>query len=168
LTDKSEPEPFTLRPGVQKRNEIGNIADVDALRAPSGGNTIRIHGSNLGAASAVVFGVDPATGAGGTPASSLVVIDPGTLEIVAPAHALGPQNLLVRDDATGQAALLPAAYSFTLDSSSGGGGGCYVLPHTPPAGPRELLAGAWWLFALLVALHLRAWHRATSSPSTSR
>jgi hypothetical protein len=138
---------------------------------PSGGNTIRIHGSNLGPASAVLFGAEAATGAGGTPAASLTVIDANTLEVVAPPHALGTQNLLVRNDSTGQAALLLNAYTFEAASNAGGGGGCYVLPHTPPAGPRELLAGAWWLCALLAlrlrALHLRVW-QPTSSPSTSR
>ncbi|MBK7644811.1 MAG: IPT/TIG domain-containing protein [Planctomycetes bacterium] len=144
---------------------------------PNGGNTIRIEGQNLGAATAVLFGADAATGEGGTPAASLLVIDSNTLEVVAPKHASGPQNLLVRNDATGQAVLLTNAYRFQ-DASGGGGGGCYVQPYSPPAGPREMLAGAWWLCALLVfalraqirrpaALHLRAC-RPTSSPSTSR
>ncbi len=134
---------------------------------PGGGNPIRIHGSNLGSASTVLFGADAATGAGGTPAAALSVIDANTLEVIAPAHAAGAQSLLVRNDATGQAALLPNAYTFE-GAGNGGGGGCYVQPQLPPAGPRELLAGAWWLAALLAALHLRAWLRRASSPSTSR
>jgi hypothetical protein len=130
-----------------------------------GGNTITIHGANLGGTSAVLFGADAATGAGGTPAAALTVLDANTLEVVAPAHAPGAQNLLVRNDATGQAVLLPHAYTF---EGSGSGGGCYTQPHLPPAGPREMLAGAWWLAALLLALHSRAWQRRASSPSTSR
>ncbi|MBK7645093.1 MAG: hypothetical protein IPJ19_18960 [Planctomycetes bacterium] len=112
-------------------------------------NTIRIEGQNLGAATAVLFDADAATGEAGTPAASLLVIDSNTLEVVAPKHASGPQNLLVRNDATGQAVLLTNAYRFQ-DASGGGGGGCYVQPYSPPAGPREMLAGAWWLCALLV------------------
>jgi len=138
----------------------------------SGGNTLTLHGSNLGAASAVLFGADPATGAGGTPATALNVIDANTLEVVAPPHAPGTLALLVRNDSTGQAAVLLDAYTFRADTG-GGGGGCYVQPYRPPADLRELLAGAWWLCALLVlALRKRALHwRAcppTSSPSTSR
>jgi Matrixin/IPT/TIG domain len=132
---------------------------------PEGGNTITIHGSNLGSTSAVLFGADPATGAGGTPASALTVIDEHTLAVVAPPHAPGTLSLLVRDDLTGQAAVLPEAYTFGSPPSSGGGG-CYVLPGTPPAGPRELLIGLWWLFALL-ALRLRSLHwRACPRPSS--
>jgi hypothetical protein len=152
---------------------------VDPGAGPgAGGNTLQIHGSNLDAASPVLFGVDPQTGAGGTPAATVTVIDASTLEVVAPAHAFGTLAVLVRNDATGQAALLSNAYTFQSGSGGGGGGGCYVLPYTPPAGPRELLAGAWWLFALLAfslqrriswrgALHLRPCP-ATSSRSTSR
>jgi len=145
---------------------------VDPSAGPqAGGNTITLHGSNLGTTSTVRFGADPATGAGGTPATSLNVIDASTLEVVVPAHAPGTLALLVRDDSTGQAALLLDAYTF--QSNSGGGGGCYVQPYEPPANLRELLAASWWLCALLVlALRKRALHwRAcppTSSPSTSR
>ncbi len=137
----------------------------------TGGNTITIHGSNLAGASTVIFGADLATGAGGTPAAALNVIDANTLEVLAPAHGAGTQSLLVRNDATGQAAVLPNAYTF--EESARSGGGCYVQPQLPPAGPRELLAGAWWLCALLAfawrkrALHWRACPP-TSSPSTSR
>jgi hypothetical protein len=137
---------------------------------PAGGNTITIHGSNLGSASAVYFGADPATGAGGTPAAALSVIDANTLEVVAPPHAPGTLSLLVRNDLSGQAAVLPDAYTFGAAPTSGGGG-CFVLPGAAPAGPREMLIGLWWLFALLAlrlrSLHWRAWPR-TSSLSTSR
>jgi hypothetical protein len=126
----------------------------------------------------VLFGVDPLTGSGGTPAASVTVLDANTLEVLAPAHAPGSQHVLVRNDATGQAVILLNAYTFQSGSGGGGGGGCYTLPHTPAAGPRELLAGAWWLFALLAfglqrrisrrgALHLRPCP-ATSSRSTSK
>ena len=148
------------------------LSELDPGGGPmSGGNTITIHGSNLAGTSTVLFGADAATGAGGTPAAALTVVDTNTLEVVAPAHAPGAQNLLVRNDATGQAVLLPHAYTF---EGSGSGGGCYVEPQLPPASPREVLAGAWWLAALLLlvlrtrALHLRAWQRRASSPSTSR
>src|SRR6185295_4514899 len=87
----------------------------------SGGNTITIHCANLGGATTVLFGADATTGAGGTPAAALNVIDANTLEVVAPAHAPGAQSLLVRNDATGQAVLLPQAYTF---EGSGSGGGC--------------------------------------------
>ena len=117
--------------------------------APSGGDTIRIHGSNFNAASSVRFGADALTGAGGTPASSVQLVDANTLEIVTPPHASGAQNVLVYDGSTGQATLAPAAFTFHSSGKSGGGG-CYTLPHTPPAGPRDLLAGAWWLCALLL------------------
>jgi len=152
---------------------------VDPPSGPgSGGNTLLLHGSNLDTASTVLFGVDPLTGSGGTPAASVTVLDANTLEVLAPAHAPGSQHVLVRNDATGQAVILLNAYTFQSGSGGGGGGGCYTLPHTPAAGPRELLAGAWWLFALLAfglqrrisrrgALHLRPCP-ATSSRSTSK
>lgn len=123
---------------------------VDPADGPqAGGALIQIHGANFDGASTVSFGADPQTGAGGTPAASLRVIDANTLEVLTPAHASGTQSVLVRDGNTGQAVIALEAYTFRAPSA-GGGGGCYTLPHVPPADPREFCAAAWWLCALLL------------------
>jgi hypothetical protein len=72
---------------------------------------------------------------------------------VTPPHAGGAASVLVRDPATGQAALAPQEFSF---ASSGGGGGCSLGTIGGPPSPSEPLAGAGWIVLVLAVLVLRA------------
>ncbi len=130
---------------------------LDAIDPPAGssagGDLVLIHGSNFSASTTVRFGVDADTGQGGTNATEVHVIDAQTLEVVTPAFASGAHNVAVLDTSTGQATL--AVSAFTFESSGSHGGGCYTLPHQPPAGPGERLAGLLWL---LVACACAALH----------
>jgi hypothetical protein len=119
----------------------------------SGGETVTLHGAAFSATSEVVFGADPDTGAGGAPAASVAFIDAATLEVVTPPHAGGAASVLVRDPATGQAALAPQEFSF---ASSGGGGGCSLGTIGGPPSPSEPFAGAGWILLVLAMLALRA------------
>lgn len=112
----------------------------------SGGDTVIVHGSNFSSATTVRFGVDAVTGQGGTNASEVHVLDEHTLEIVTPAFTSGAHSVAVFDTNTGQATLAVSAFTFE-GSGAKGAGGCSVLPHQPPAGPGERLAGLAWLCA---------------------
>ncbi|MBK7875442.1 MAG: IPT/TIG domain-containing protein [Planctomycetes bacterium] len=111
----------------------------------SGGEEIVVHGANFEPSTVVEFGADPDTGSGGTPAPSVTYVDANTLVVVTPAHSGGAQSVLVRDGASGQAAVLPSAYMFR---SSGGGGGCSIAPVGRPSGGdplREAALGLAWI-----------------------
>jgi len=118
----------------------------------AGGESIVLHGANFDASCGVVFGADPETGLGGTPAQSVTWIDAATLEVVTPRHASGAHAVLVRNAGTGQAVLQPAAFTFT---SAGGGGGCSALPVGVPRDPRDGAALCGWFALVLVVIGLR-------------
>jgi hypothetical protein len=121
---------------------------VSPSSGPSaGGTTVFLYGENFRPGSVVRFGVDPLSGGGGTEAVAAIVRENGLLEVVTPSHGSGTQAVLVTDPQTGQSALLSGG--FTYHGSGSGGGGCSVVPYTPPAGPgANLSAGLGWLLAL--------------------
>lgn len=120
----------------------------------SGGEEIVVHGANFDATSVVEFGANADTGAGGTPAKTVTFVDANTLVVVTPAHSGGVHTVLVRDADTGQASVLPSAFTFR---SSGGGGACSIAPageRGGPSGRDAALSLAW--FALVLGA---AWAR---------
>jgi len=122
----------------------------------AGGDVVTLTGSGFTPAARVFFGADADTGVGAVEAASVTFVDAGTLTVETPEHARGPASVLVVDDATGQGALLPAAFTF---GGGGGGGSCTMVPVAPPSPPRavlEALAGGGWMLALLAVLVLRA------------
>ncbi len=136
----------------------------------SGGSRITVLGSNFNADVRVVFGANIATGTGGTFAPS-TFIDANTLEVTTPSSSVGTASLLVKDIATGQAAVAASAFTFTgVDmGEDSGGGGCAAAPL--PCGPpswRDVLGGAGWVLVLLLWAVLRALQlRAAPVPSDS-
>ncbi len=116
-----------------------------------GGTTVTLSGANFTADDTVVFGADPDTGLGGTPAASVVFVGAGELMAVTPSHAKGDVSLMVLDGVTGQASVLSPGFTY-VKSGGGGGGGCYVRPDAGSSdGPRAALAGGWWILLLLAA-----------------
>jgi hypothetical protein len=128
-------------------------AVAPASGSKAGGEVVTISGSGFGGSMGVVFGADPLSGAGGVPAARVTVVDANTLSVVTPAHASGTVHVLVVDQATEQTSVLTGA--FTFKGSSGGGGGCRTMFVDGPGSPRDVLAGAWWLLALVAALAAR-------------
>lgn len=130
------------------------------LGSASGGDEVTIHGANFTATTEVLFGADGDTGTGGALAAATTFVDAGTLLATTPAHAGGMFSVMVRDSATGQAAVLPSAYTFER-SSGGGGGGCSVAPigpGVPPRGPTtttDVLAATWAFVAALALAFVR-------------
>jgi hypothetical protein len=122
-----------------------------------GGDLVTITGSNFVATTTVVFGADPLTGLGGTPAADLYLVDSTTLEVTTPAAAGGTVAVMVADSSTQQADVLVSGFQFQASSSGGGGGGgCHAVPvQGPPEGGELLRALA---FFLLLALGARCAH----------
>jgi len=129
--------------------------------AVAGGETITITGANFASDVEVVFGADPDTGLGGTPAASVVLVDVNTLEVVTPAMAAGTVDVLVRLVLSDQADV--AADSFTFQApSTGGGGGCAIAPYSREQGPFD------GLLAFLPILLAFAWLTTRSRPQPVR
>ena len=125
--------------------ELGAVAPGSG--AANGGELVTITGDNFGSDTRVYFGVDPETGVGGVEAGQVVVIDVNTITAVTPGGG-GTVAVLVSDETTGQASLLPAAFTY-VSSGDGGGGGCGMIA-TPGPGPwRQALAGSMWIALLL-------------------
>lgn len=71
--------------------EVSDITSVTpATGAAAGSTAVTIKGTNFAGATAVSFG--------GTPATSVVVVDDTTITCVTPAHAAGAVNVVVTDD----------------------------------------------------------------------
>ena len=122
--------------------------------APAGGKVITLTGSGFTANSTVQFGVDPITGAGGTAAGGVVLVDANTLQVTTPALAAGRVAVMVLDGVTGQASILPDAYRAVSGGGGGGGGGCYAVPFDGPLGggrPNPFPGAAWLLLAMGLA-----------------
>lgn len=120
-----------------------------ASGSPSGGKQITVTGAGFTAASTVHFGVDPLTGTGGTQAAAVIFVDANTLLVTTPAMSKGRVAVMVQEP-SGQASILPDAYSYK-SSGGGGGGGCHVAPLDGPR-PDPRLGAAWMLLAATAAL----------------
>jgi hypothetical protein len=105
-----------------------------------GGESVIVRGANFTASTVVRFGVNADTGAGGVLAQEVELVDAFTLRVVTPATDGGPSNVIVLDEATGQAAVLPSGFTF---ESSGGGGGCSLGTFAPSEPPSRGASG--WL-----------------------
>jgi hypothetical protein len=103
----------------------------------AGGQWVDILGTGLRHDLEVRFGADPATGLGGALAEAVVVTSPSAMRAIVPPGS-GTVGIVLRDPDTGQAAALPAAYTYR---SASRGGGCAGLVDTD--GP-----GAPWLRGL--------------------
>ena len=112
----------------------------------SGGDTVTITGANFSPRAQVMFGADPVTGLGGTPAASLVYESSTTIHVVTPATSAGMKSVLVEDTGTGQAEVLTSGYNFTGSGGGGGGCGAVVVPG-PPRG-RDVLGSLLWFLLL--------------------
>ncbi len=129
-----------------------NLTAVDpAESGTQGAVPVTLHGSGFNPTSVVTFGADPNDGTGGSICSSVNFIDAQTLEVIVPAHASGVVSILVSDPSSGQATVLPAAFTYR---SSGGGGGCAAVRGIEPPRARTLLEGTWWMLAALVGAHV--------------
>lgn len=122
-----------------------------AYGAMAGGETITITGANFTSDAEVVFGADPDTGLGGTPAASMVLVDVNTLEVVTPPMAAGTVDVLVRLLLSDQADVAVNAFTFQAPST-GGGGGCAIAPYSREQSPLEdlfsfmpILLAFFWL-----------------------
>ena len=114
--------------------------------ADSGGDTVTISGTNFSPRAEVLFGADPVTGTGGTPAASLEYVNSTTLRVVTPPSSAGMTSVLVEDSGTGQAELLTSGFNFTGSGGGGGGCGAVVVPG-PPRG-RDVLGSLLWFLLL--------------------
>jgi len=110
-----------------------------------GGDHITLRGRFFAPGMEVWFGVDPDTGGGGILAAEVVWIDDTTLEVVTPAHAPGPVDLLVLTPENGQADMLASGFQYKVPPPSGGG--CFSVSAPPGAGP-----GPWISFLLGLGL----------------
>jgi hypothetical protein len=114
--------------------------------SPAGGKVITLSGAGFTVDTTVEFGADPLTGAGGTPAALVTVIDSNTLEVTTPVMPAGRVAVLAKDLITNQASVLPDSFTFK-SASGGGGGGCYMVPldGVDLGGARDALVSGVWL-----------------------
>lgn len=129
--------------------------DVTTVTPPqgkaSGGETILIHGSNFNANTTVIFGADPDTGVGGTPAAAINLLNSSTIEVTTPAHASGTASVIAQDTGTGQAAVITSGFQFqSSGGGGGGGGGCHTLPVQGPPDWGDVMRSLLWFAAVLV------------------
>lgn len=140
VPDVVVPDAFTFVPEPDPQ-----VTGFSPSRAKDGGGIrVRLFGSHLDQASAVHFGIDPVTAQGGRPAQALEVLDPATLEAVAPAWRPGSYGIKVTLP-NGQGVVAPATFQY-VPEAGGGAGGCAGLVR--PGAPRS---GATDLSALLLA-----------------
>lgn len=126
------------------------LTSLDPATAPTNGAVVAtLHGDGFTPTTQVGFGVDPTTGAGGVLGSQVTFVDAQTLDVLVPAHSSGLVSVLVCEPASGQAAVLPA--SFTYTKSSSGGGGCFSVASVGDSSLRAALEGSWWIALALVA-----------------
>jgi hypothetical protein len=128
----------------------------------SGGDTVMVQGQGFVPGSEVLFGVDGATGQGGSPVQEVQYIDANTLQILTPQLGSGAKTVLVRDPATAQASVLESG--FTYEGSDDEGGGCFGVVSSSPPSWRRVLANSGWMLVLLAYAALVA--RRRSVPAT--
>lgn len=110
-----------------------------AQGSEQGGDLITLSGENFAVGSAVRFGADPVTGAGGVLAAQVSFIDAQTLVVETPAGQ-GLQSVLVTNTG-GQSDLLEDGFQF---GSSGMGGGC-AGTAVDLSDPRAPWLGSFWV-----------------------
>lgn len=131
------------------------LADITPNSGPkAGGAFVTITGVDFAPDAVVSFGANPNTGLGGTPASSLQWIDAQTFTARTPARASGTVAVMVSVPSTGQATVMPSAYTFEVDEDAGGGGCSATLTPADPSF-RSIVGGSGWLPALALILLLR-------------
>jgi hypothetical protein len=136
------------------------IASLSPSSGPSaGGTAFTLHGASLPADAVILFGADPDTGLGGTPAVGVTWVDAQTLLAVSPSGPAGDATITVQDASTGQATVLTAGFTFQVSGGGssgggGGGGGCGSVVGAPPMDWGQRLAAAGWIPALMVVLAL--------------
>jgi len=135
--DQADPVVVGVTPGV------GSVA---------GGQMVTVTGRHFTPDSEVVFGPDPATGAGGAPAALVMFVDDRTLEVVTPSHGSGTTAVMVRESDTFQATVLSGAFIYQGSSGHGGGGGCHTEIVTGPPTVQRVLSGAGWILVAFLCL----------------
>ena len=139
------------------------IADVTPDSGSAvGGDVVTVSGMNFTTTTQVVFGADPATGAGGTLAPDVTFVSATELEVETPAAGGGTVAVMVSDSVTEQADVLTSGFSFQASSTDGGGGGgCHVVPvQGPPNGGDAL---RWLLFMAVLVVGGRTMRRTVPS-----
>ena len=150
---------FSYAPGVDP-----SLSSIDPATASTEGAVLAtIHGDGFTPTTQVEFGADPVTGAGGVAGSQVTFVDAQTLDVLVPAHSGGLVSVKVSEPASGQAAVLPASFTYV---EHGGGGSCLASAGPPSFAPRSVLEGSWWIAA---ALAVAGWlARARKSPAPAR
>lgn len=125
------------------------------------GTRVTVSGANFTAGTQFFFGSSDDTGMGGTAALNGNFVDANTFEVDVPAVAGGSTTLMASEPGTGQAFVLPAAFTVTGSSS---GGGCFVRELSArPFDPKNILIGGGWAFLVLGMLQLGLWRRRRAS-----
>ncbi len=118
-----------------------------------GGDVVMLHGANFTRTTVVRFGSDADTGAGGVVAQEVDFVDSSVLRVVTPSFSKGAHNVMVLDTASDQGVVVASAFTF---ESSGGGGGCSMLPIVPSEPPSAGISGWLALACAFAWLVLRA------------
>lgn len=134
--------------------EISGVSPDEADR--SGGTTVSIFGSGFTEDTRVLFGASTSTGTGGVTAPVQELLGSTMIRVVAPSSSVGTTSVVVRNEATGQVAAVPAAFTYTGTEEVDDGGGCAAtLPAPGPPTWRRVLGGAGWILAAVLCALLR-------------
>jgi hypothetical protein len=131
---------------------VASVAPTSGLA----GTRVTVTGTDFTPDTTVSFGLDPETGLGGAEATAIDFVSSTTLEVIVPSVAAGASAVMTMDRVTGQASVLPAAFTVTPAAKTSGGGGCHTAPvSAPPSVGRALEAGVWLMLLFAFALALR-------------
>ncbi|MEX1025140.1 MAG: IPT/TIG domain-containing protein [Planctomycetota bacterium] len=136
-------------------------ATAPAAGPAAGGTRLELTGANLDGITEVLFGAGLAAGGTGVLGTDFEVVSATTVRVTTPMGAPGVVDVLLRDAASGRAALLGEGYTYR--GASGGGGCSTARVDGPGAGPG---AAAWLLvLAAVVLLRKRALQPVTGTPA---
>ncbi len=130
------PEAFTFVPEADPQ-----VTGFTPTKGKDGGGIkVKLFGAHLAGANAVRFGVDPVTAEGGRDAAGLVTLEPGTIQVTAPAWKAGSYGVKVVMP-NGQGVVAPATFQY-VPQAAGGAGGCggMVRPADGRSVPFDLSA----------------------------